>query len=638
MKNSRKSKIVFLSVYIIIIIAVLLCNNVFTDFSNLPINKRISNATYSDQNDEYMTVAEGDLVEQTIQINHDGTSIISIPYNGNMKRSYIVDLKIVSATDDTMKIKSTVTVSSDDSSLYIKTDSPLSSGNYKITFKAANELKLKASSSMDILLSVKVNGNKANQCIEVNSIYYSNNFLFIFLLALAIIVPVILILVIKNINWKTFVVCSAVFILMFIFILPYPYTDDEHYTNFNSNSLTLDIFNKLSNNTEGNKSAWLPSGTLNSTSVIHNKAEHVSEDYTEYSVSHNGYDLQLQYQYIPSYLSFKISGILGLSHYGSIILSRLITAIIYIFVCALAIFFSGKYKHIFYLLSASPLLLISAATMSTNATALAFTMLYLAICIRCIYDSEFKINTLHIILLILCAFAMATYKYMILLPFTFVAFAIPHKAFPGGKKTLISWILAALIIVCMGLHLVVVLKNPEILARGTGAVVSTVQGTPFVEVIKGYFIEAGSTIAGLLGGLLIPFATGNILITVSCLALSACMCLACILASRKETDLEDPENKKLQNVNLSAYIILTTFVLIIGSFFAYIAAGDSARVFLLSFIQTAVFGLILTILAHCASESERDIIPEAESPLTGALTLFTGCSVLYYLLTVFGCL
>ena len=637
MKNSRKSKIVFLSVYIVIIIAVLLCNNVFTDFSNLSINKRISNATYSDQNDDYITVAEGDLIEQTIQINHDGTSVISIPFNGNIKRSYIDDLRIVSTADDTMKIKSTLSVSSDDSCLIIKTDTPLNSGNYKISFKAANELQLKASSSMDILLSVKVNGNKANQCIEVNSIYYSNTFLFIFLLALVIIVPTILILVIKNINWKTFVVCSSVFILMFIFILPYPFTDDEHYTNFNSNSLTLDILNKQSNNTEGNKSAWLPSGTLNSTSVIHNKAEHVSEDYTEYTVSHNGYDLQLQYPYIPSYLSFKISGILGLSHYGSIILSRLFTAIIYICVCALAIFFAGKYKHIFYLLSASPLLLISAATMSINAIAIAFTMLYLAICIRCIYDREFKLHTLHIILLIICAFAMATYKYMILIPFTFVAFAIPNKVFPGGKKTLISWILAAVIIICMSLYLVVVLKNPEILARCTGAVVDTVQGTSFGEVIKGYFVEAGNTIAGLLSGLLVPFATGNILITISCLALAVCMCLTCILASRKETDLEDPENKP-QKVNLSAYIILAAFVLIIGSFFAYIAAGVSARVFLFSFIQTAVFALILAILAHCTSEHERDIIPAAESHLTGVLTLFTGCSVLYYLLTVFGCL
>ena len=230
MKNSRKSKIVFLSVYIVIIIAVLLCNNVFTDFSNLSINKRISNATYSDQNDDYITVAEGDLIEQTIQINHDGTSVISIPFNGNIKRSYIDDLRIVSTADDTMKIKSTLSVSSDDSCLIIKTDTPLNSGNYKISFKAANELQLKASSSMDILLSVKVNGNKANQCIEVNSIYYSNTFLFIFLLALVIIVPTILILVIKNINWKTFVVCSSVFILMFIFILPYPFLCEENRT------------------------------------------------------------------------------------------------------------------------------------------------------------------------------------------------------------------------------------------------------------------------------------------------------------------------------------------------------------------------------------------------------------------------
>ena len=275
--------------------------------------------------------------------------------------------------------------------------------------------------------------------------------------------------------------------------------------------------------------------------------------------------------------------------------------------------------------------------MSINAIAIAFTMLYLAICIRCIYDSEFKLHTLHIILLIICAFSMATYKYMILIPFTFVAFAIPNKAFPGGKKTLISWILAAVIIICMSLYLVVVLKNPEILARCTGAVVDTVQGTSFGEVIKGYFVEAGNTIAGLLSGLLVPFATGNILITISCLALAVCMCLTCILASRKETDLEDPDNKP-QKINLSAYIILAAFVLIIGSFFAYIAAGVSARVFLFSFIQTAVFALILAVLAHCTSEHERDIIPAAESHLTGVLTLFTGCSVLYYLLTVFGCL
>ena len=637
MKMSVKSKLIFLSLYLIVVIAVLLCNNVITDFGSLHITERLSNATFSDQNNEYVSLTKGNVIEQPFIVNQDNTQSLQL-YVQDYQKNALGKFQIVSVDDEDQKHKLNVNYSDENNCLTLTTKDYMKAGNYILSFECLEDIKVKAASSMDTNLSMRINENRANQCLEVYSTYSSNSFAFIILLLIAIIIPVILLFTCNKISWKTFLIYSVLYLLLFIFILPYPLNAEENYTAFNANTLNLNVFSKITDNTDGNKSAWLPSGTLNNTSLIYNKTENTSEDYSEYTVSHDGYDLQLQYQFIPSFISFKLSGLIGLSHYQSIALSRLLTSLIYVLVCSLAIYYAKRYKSIFFMIAASPLLMLKAATMSVDAIAFAFAALFLSICFRCIYDHEYRLNTIHILLLVLSLFVVSTYKYLILLPVSFLAFAIPGRAFPGKRKSIISWIFTVIVCACITLQLFALINNPEILAKGTNAFTESVKNTSFISILCGFITDAGTVLSSVFSRLLMPFANGITSSSVSVFAFTVCMFMALLLSSMRINKENDLEASGTRRIGLSAYTTITAIVLIICSFLTYIATREAVPMFNLTFIPVAILSLILAILAHCASSFDHDIIFVTEGHLTGALTLFSGYAALYYILALFGCI
>lgn len=638
MINKRNSKFVLLSIYIVIVIAVLLFSNVFTDFTSLPIFVRYSNATYSDQNNNSIALSAGDSVEQAVKINQDNTSSLTIYYSDNFGASSLSNIRIVSSEENSKFYNAELSVNEEESAIIITPEKPLDSGNYVLSFDVMSDIKLKSAASMDTILSVKINGNKANLCIETTAKYPGSAFLFIMLMLMVVIIPSVLIIFTNKVSAKSFIIYAVLFVMLFIVVLPYPFNDEEHYTYYTANSLNLNVFSKQKDNTVGSKSTWLPSGVLNTTSILHNKSEALSEDYTEYTVSHDGYDLQLQFQYIPIFIAGRVAMITGMSHYGSVILCRIITAMIYITLCALALHFAGKYKYIIYIIAASPLLLIKASSMSANAIVIAFAMFIISICLRCIYDSEFKLNVWHIVMLAVSVFAIASYKYLILIPITFLVFAIPGRSYTGKTKTISSWIFGVVIIASIGLQIMNILKNPEIVARCTETATGTITNNSFISTLQTYITEIGSSAANLFGAILAPYATDSSLIIISSLSITVCMCLACILTSRKDRVTGETKEYKQTKVKLTTYILLAVYVLVIGSYIAHLASGDQSHVFVYSLIQMPVIGLILMILAHCASRMEHDTVFAPESHITGALTLFSGCTALCYLLTAFGCL
>ena len=171
MNNKRNSKFVLLSIYIVIVIAVLLFSNVFTDFTSLPIFVRYSNATYSDQNNNSIALSAGDSVEQAVKINQDNTSSLTIYYSDNFGASSLSNIRIVSSEDNSKFYNAELSVNEEESAIIITPEKPLDSGYYVLSFDVMSDIKLKSAASMDTILSVKINGNKARQNIQAAHSY-----------------------------------------------------------------------------------------------------------------------------------------------------------------------------------------------------------------------------------------------------------------------------------------------------------------------------------------------------------------------------------------------------------------------------------------------------------------------------------
>ena len=618
-----KSKLYIIGVYLLIVILFLLSFNVISNETLSKLTNRYSNATYFDNVNNYIELNSGDTVYQNIKILNESCKSILMYISDSTSEDTITlsDVRLSNINDNTVINIDSNNVLYDNCKISFNLPDNVIPGNYTLSFICNSDFLILSSVNMDNDVSLSINNNYMNECISALCIYSSNLLLPIFLTIICIILPAILMLLIKEFTWKSFLIISVCFCLLFAFVLPYPFSELE-INNVYSSCQTIN--NNIDRYDEFNDSGiWYNSGVFNKSSIIFNKVDNTSLNYSYYKSDDTISTLNIPVINYISSLADRVSSILSLSHYWTVIARRLFNIILYIAICTIAIYVIDKYKILFSMLALSPLLLMNVSTFASFPIVFSFLLLMFAICIRAMFDEDYALKPLTVLLLLLSVFVAGSYSLLILLPFTFIVFCIPSGSCKIIKKSAMLLLYAIIVCGLIAWQTLILVNNTSSLLQ-----VFSLSNINSTSSILSQIANRLYSLFICLFNIYIPFANNSILI-----ALSLCIMVIVFIMSfmlMKQSNTLPKDNKDYER-NYKYIILLISIVTM-----SYIVATSLFNSFesmcMLHNLCCAIISLLsllITINSCQSAEVKTNSIVDLKLIYLVIMTLSISC--LYYL-------
>ena len=288
-----------------------------------------------------------------------------------------------------------------------------------------------------------INGDKLDGTLRIR-VSYTDNALYMLQLVcwgIMIIFSFIFALNISPSYEKNFIRLAFLLGILVIFINPFPHVIDETTHFFRSFMISQgdfydDIFvGRIGGNVPVNFSEYVDGGKLS-----------IKTFYQETNKWLEGFDEEKDF-YIHPYMSSAIPinhvfmgvtiflcRIMNLPVVFVILSGRLITYLIYVFLCYYAIKKAKYYKGMFFMVSTLPVSLWLAGSYSVDPMVLSATLLYTSICLRHFFDKEnkFKLTRKEKIALVIAALMFVSVKYLIYSPILLMILLVPREKM--GKK------------------------------------------------------------------------------------------------------------------------------------------------------------------------------------------------------------
>ncbi len=143
--------------------------------------------------------------------------------------------------------------------------------------------------------------------------------------------------------------------------------------------------------------------------------------------------------YLPSALGLGLGRLFGLPVALMLVLGRATNYLVYVFICYLAIRRVKKFQTVLFLTALIPTCLELAGTLTNDSTLIAFSLLFLSICLHYAFDeTDGRIETKDIILLAVSAFFILSAKYMGYFAVVLLVLFIPKKRAANKRTALLA--------------------------------------------------------------------------------------------------------------------------------------------------------------------------------------------------------
>lgn len=143
--------------------------------------------------------------------------------------------------------------------------------------------------------------------------------------------------------------------------------------------------------------------------------------------------------YLPSALGLGLGRLFGLPVALMLVLGRATNYLVYVFVCWLALRRVKKFQTVLFLTALIPTCLELAGTLTNDSTLIAFSLLFLSICLHYAFDeTDGRIETKDIVLLAVSAFFILSAKYMGYFAVVLLVLFIPKKRAENKRTALLA--------------------------------------------------------------------------------------------------------------------------------------------------------------------------------------------------------